>query len=475
MGMSGLSKSKASLNLALIIATLIISIGAAFSMSLNPYHNGTYPEHRNQYEELSEALMHGHIYLHEDEDVSALLAMEDCYDFAERERLGISFEWDHAFYNGHYYMYFGIVPELLLFLPFRAITGHVLPGWIGTAIFAVLSIIGLSLLISSFGKKYKNSLHTGGQIALLFIASAILLWYPSKYPSLYCTPIIAAVCLLVWMLYFALKGVFFNPGLKIRYLLLAAICGALVFGCRPPMAISELILIPLLPELFKRIRGFKRGSMKLRAIASIIVPYIIVAAGLMWYNHARFGSFFEFGQAYQLTFVNQSSYNGNVWERITAREIFLYIKDAFISLPKLSPSFPYVSEYAGIFIMFPVLILALVPSIKADKRLKGLHIALLLAPVLIVISQCLFSPWWHIRYACDFSILLIMAMILSAYTLSSALGKKGTAILNRALIVMAAITVLTGLLLFAAPGGLALADLHPNVMEKLDSIISFWK
>ena len=43
-----------------------------------------------------------------------------------RKEAGVSVHWDHAYYNGHYYMYFGVVPVLLLFLPFRLLTGQAL-------------------------------------------------------------------------------------------------------------------------------------------------------------------------------------------------------------------------------------------------------------------------------------------------------------------------------------------------------------
>lgn len=50
----------------------------------------------------------------------------DPYDVATRQRLladGVSpVYWDYAFYQGHWYSYFGVVPALLLFLPYRAVT-----------------------------------------------------------------------------------------------------------------------------------------------------------------------------------------------------------------------------------------------------------------------------------------------------------------------------------------------------------------
>ena len=48
------------------------------------------------------------------EDVDPRLSeMENPYDPQARKELGIYYHWDHAFYNGKYYMYFGIVPVVL--------------------------------------------------------------------------------------------------------------------------------------------------------------------------------------------------------------------------------------------------------------------------------------------------------------------------------------------------------------------------
>lgn len=43
-----------------------------------------------------------------------LLALENPYDAGARDAAQINdIHWDHAFYNGRYYVYFGLVPCLL--------------------------------------------------------------------------------------------------------------------------------------------------------------------------------------------------------------------------------------------------------------------------------------------------------------------------------------------------------------------------
>ena len=97
-----------------MIITIVISV---YPMSLSPVWNGTIPGHRDQYERMAQSILNGHLYL-EYEDVDPRLSeMENPYDPQARKELGIYYHWDHAFYNGKYYMYFGIVPVFLLFLP----------------------------------------------------------------------------------------------------------------------------------------------------------------------------------------------------------------------------------------------------------------------------------------------------------------------------------------------------------------------
>lgn len=42
-----------------------------------------------------------------------LAELDNVYDNSERNASGISYAWDRAYYNGHYYSYFGITPVLV--------------------------------------------------------------------------------------------------------------------------------------------------------------------------------------------------------------------------------------------------------------------------------------------------------------------------------------------------------------------------
>lgn len=85
----------------------------------------------DQYDHVAQSLLNGRVWL--DLPVSPELAQAaNPHDILVRSQLFESGKtqifWDYAFYGGHWYSYFGVVPVVLFFLPFRAITSLWTPG-----------------------------------------------------------------------------------------------------------------------------------------------------------------------------------------------------------------------------------------------------------------------------------------------------------------------------------------------------------
>ena len=75
---------------------------------------------------------------------------------------------------------------------------------------------------------------------------------------------------------------------------------ALVAGCRPQMVLFAVLALPIFRPRYitqKRLRS-RAGAGE---CAAFLLPVVLVAVGLMWYNAARFGSPFDFGANYNLT------------------------------------------------------------------------------------------------------------------------------------------------------------------------------
>lgn len=217
-------------------------------MGLSPLWNGEIPEHRNQYEVLTESILSGHIYLDYGDIDPRLLEMENPYDFVARTELGISYHWDHAFYNGHYYMYFGVVPVFLVFLPYRVLTGSNLTTYHATQIFTAFFICGMFAVFYMLAKKFFPKMTLGIYLTFSSAVSIMSIWYSVSSPALYCTAITAGLCMEIWSLFFFIRAVWVEIKEE-RSIFLAfwgSLFGALAFGCRPTVALANLLVIPML-------------------------------------------------------------------------------------------------------------------------------------------------------------------------------------------------------------------------------------
>ncbi len=401
----------------------LISVLTLYVMSLNPLRDLSRSGHRDQYERTADAFLDGHLYLDYDDIDPRLLDMDNPYDPDAREAEQIVVHWDHAFYGGRYYMYFGVVPVILLFLPFRLITGHSLPSVYATQIFSVLFIIAFFLLAYNIARKFfKNTsvslyLFTVSSLALVALNSCI------EDPVLYNTAVSSAICMATWSLYFYFKAVYLSDdaGRAGLYVLLGALLGAFSFGCRPGIGLYNIVAIPVLISIVGR---YKDNRKKLTSvICKMVIPYLIVGVLLMIYNYVRFDSVFEFGQSYQLTIADQHMY-GNILEGFDPVKIINCLIYEYIMFNGISETFPYVS-YGGLLVTFPIMWMLVPLMIKRksfrggiDKTLSLAGIALSVSVLLNILISIFWTPYPLVdRYKGDlyFAIGLILAFYIFAY------------------------------------------------------------
>jgi hypothetical protein len=74
------------------------------------------------------------------------------------------------------------------------------------------------------------------------------------------------------------------------------LAGATRINLLPSVVILALAILWRIYTISK-----KRLDISISAMAAVFLPLSLVACSLLWYNHARFGSIFEFGHRYQLT------------------------------------------------------------------------------------------------------------------------------------------------------------------------------
>lgn len=454
-----------------LIATILICI---LPMSLSPIWNGTIPGHRDQYERMAEAILHGHLYLEYDTIDPRLSVMENPYDPQARQELGVNFEWDHAFYNGKYYMYFGVVPVFLVFLPYRIVTGTALTTYKATQIFTASTIIGIFFLFSFLRKRLFQKMPFLLYLMLSVVVSFISVWYAVTAPAMYCTAIMSAVCMELISINLAVRGVEDARQGRTDWIILAKLIGgsfssALVFGCRPTIALASLIQIPMLGR-YRTIA--KSRKMRVKSLLAIGIPYLLIAAFLMWYNYARFGNVFEFGQSYQLTVADQHSYS--FFKEFRLSKIFNGFVYQFASWIPIGKNFPYVS-YMGIFFAFPILLCILMlaqDGVRAkirETKLTGVMGVLLVLPMLITVMDAVYTPYMLTRYQLDVNFLLGIACFIA---IGFRCETKKQSFLITALVFVSLINFF--LLIIVPYDGNATAY-DPQLLIKIEKFVFWWK
>jgi len=452
---------------AICVATIFVLV---LPMDKIPLWNGSEKGHRDQYEMMADNILEGRISFDYNNDDEALSKLENPYDPEERKAAKVTYHWDHAYYDGEYYMYFGIVPVFLVYLPFKVLTGVSLTGYHGTQIFVSAAIAGIfalfALLTKRFFKKLPYSVYIGASVGV----SVMSFWYTVAEPSLYCTAISSAVCLMVWSLYFYIKGVFCETkeNKQLLYAGLGALFGSLTFGCRPPIALLSILVFPILVVFLRQRKFTVKLLMKLALCA---IPYFVVIALLMTYNYVRFEDPFEFGQAYQLTVADQSNYSvdlslASIWRCIEGIASSLFKPNGPGSV------FPWLYR-ASVFFNFPILVLgALIFKPKVfravkENKLLPFIITLAVGVLLVIGLDVMWSPYLLERYHLDVYFIMgigCFTVVGFWYETVKDKYKRAVSSLFSAMIV---VTLVMSVLLYVRTVGLYYPESMPELAEKL--------
>ena len=388
----------------LSVTCSLLILACTLPMGLAPAYNGEFPEHRNQYEVLARSIKEGHVWL--DLPVDPKLDQINPYEPTERRDIQAFYYSDHAYYQGKYYMYFGVVPVILVFLPYLIITGQDLTTYHATQVFAAFAILGIFLLFRMIAKKYFPRMSFLLFLSLTTTFAAICVYFSVGTPALYCTATTSAACLAIWSIYFFFRAVFVE-GAQVRYkrVLLASLgslFGAASFGCRPSGALGAfLLVIPFFAEYLRTelLAKKEEKAFVLKLIGRIFLiglPYFIIGGLLMYYNYIRFGTPTEFGQSYQLTICDQSQY-GSFFEQFSTVRTVNGILYNFIGFTPITGEFPFI-YYNSVFVNFPVLLL-LFGAFTDKARILSKHYKfrlliafLMIAPLITTVMQIAWAP-----------------------------------------------------------------------------------
>ncbi len=386
--------------------------------------------HHNQYRELAHALQEGHVALTDKSVSEGLLAKDNPYDTIALMAEGIPFNMDYAYYNGNYYVYFGIIPEITMYYPYLRLTGRDLSNYSAMFLLGIVMIAGVVLcvreLLLRFGRDipYINCLLL--TVGVVFFPNHI---YMLSRADIYNIPVMAATAFTwmgigLWLL--ALNIMEEHGRLAIAALTVGSFCMAMVAGSRPQMLIYSFVVFPLfLPVLTGKEKG--RG-MKTAVILGIIIPFVITAIPVCVYNYARFDSIFDFGATYSLT-SNDMNHRGFNLDRLL-RGLYCFL----FQMPNFTTDFPYLisSEvhsdymgrnlvefcYGGIFTANLLLLANGACFFGVMKKMKKQAVwmwSIMMAGALIIAAFDVNGAGILYRYTCDFAPgLLIAALIMWA-------------------------------------------------------------
>lgn len=290
--------------------------------------------------ELVDAMESGQVEL-KDKPSSELLAMENPYDWSARSDQGVSAKWDHVLYDGKYYSYYGIGPVILLYLPFHLLTGHYLSSLAGVLLFNTIALIFLGMTFYKLMKKLfpdlPLSMYTA---ALLMIYASCGIWYCTVMANFYEIAQSSGFCFTVLGAYFLISSnVIGSDKERIRLLpaALSSVFLSIAVTCRPTTAVWCVVAVAFIVcGVLKLRRAGSAGSAYVKYLLCALLPFVVIGGAQMLYNHARFGSFTDFGIAYSLT-INDFTHT-EFHTQLSAIGFFDYL----FAPPSFSGEFPYV-------------------------------------------------------------------------------------------------------------------------------------
>lgn len=259
---------------------------------------------------LFDAFKKGRIDLDLDVDPK-LLELTNPWSPAERNAAHVSYYWDHAFYNGKYYSYYGPLPVIVASFPFYFLSGcRYVPTAFG------LELIGMAFLIPSFLLlmieifRLIQKKVNWGQYALFsavgLVTSMMIMaitwkdgWY---HEAIYHVPDIYGLASFDLFFFFVLMA-YREKRLRILPLSFAGLFFVFIVFSRPNLFLGLLVTAPFLfGILCEKDVPFKKKIVEFIPMISILLVGAVIAC---LYNYKRFDSILEFGQSYQLNVTDQ--------------------------------------------------------------------------------------------------------------------------------------------------------------------------
>ncbi len=342
------------------------------------------------------------------------------------------FSLDTSLYKNKTYLYFGITPVLLFYLPFHLITNLYLTDKFTVFILSCLSFILSAFLIYTLTKRYKN-------ISLgMKILSFFLIGFCNLLPFLIINSFIYQVCVITANILllgsFCLFHFFLstqNTKFQNIFVFFISLFLCLSVGARP----HYILFIPIFffAIIYLRYKESAKMDDIFKTILIFLIPCIIYGGIIALYNYFRFDSIFEFGWKYQQNEHMQMKYVP------TIKDFLIGLKNNFLLLPNMNNNTFFSltkasghsigNEYiAGVLWTCPIVIISLfIPNFLKRFYLedKKTFIFLLIFVLITIISIIVTSFFGMIiRYIFEFlSLMIILSIVMFLFYINEAKDK----------------------------------------------------
>lgn len=435
-----------------------------------------------------------------------MLALENPYDLSQRSEAGVSYPWDHLFYDGKYYSYYGIGTVLTLFLPYHLITGNYFPSLWATFIYSIAGIIFLSLSYYVFITRLFPKISKGIAISGLVIVQATsFVWYCITIGNFYELAQVSGFAFLTAGMFFLLRsGVVGEGKISRPNICVATVLLSIAVLCR---AVLALYCIVSLLFIYAGVRKIIRTSYEhtfrankksiITFLLAALVPFAVIGSVQMIYNYLRFGSILDFGIYYTLTIYDYQHIQFHF------PLVLIAIYNYLFTVPKVSTVFPFVtSNYdslsvngyyflagfssAGI-IFRSVPVLGYIFSGKAYKRSANPNKRL---AAIIIILGCILVPLiqmamiWEYGYTPRYAVDFAWQMLFGAFAVWFVIHEHTLAPVKKIMYILFAVSAVISVIInfalvyeFVMDYGNTLNGIPLEIKEKMLSfgrLFEFW-